>query len=142
MKRMHAIAAAGTVAFVAVAGCSFELADVSTDPAVRAQTPPEESFDSKIDHNASELFREGRRIFRYDTFGSEQFWGDSLKLHSAIAGEKFGGVGPGISPRQALQLGLKVDVAAVPRTFAEVLKAGKSASTIPRPRSSCCARTP
>ena len=47
-----------------------------------------------------------------------------MKLHEAIAGEKQGGVGPGISPKQALQLGLKVDQGAIPAALLEVLKGG------------------
>ena len=41
---------------------------------------------------------EGRETFRFDTFGSEDFWGGRLKLHQAIAGEANGGVGPGHQP--------------------------------------------
>jgi hypothetical protein len=92
---------------------------------VEAQKAPSESFDAKIDRNSSALLAEGRQIFRYDTFGSEAFWGAALRLNQAIAGEKNGGVGPGITPRQALQLGLKVDVAALPATVVEALKAAK-----------------
>ena len=51
--------------------------------------------------------------------------GDTLQLHRAIAGEKLGGVGPGVSPNQALALGLKVDVEALPRNLVKELKAGK-----------------
>ena len=39
-----------------------------------------------------------------ETFGSEAFWGDTLQLHKAIAGEKNGGVGPGVSPKAALSV--------------------------------------
>src|ERR1043165_4767303 len=59
--------------------------------------------------NALQLVSTGKQIFRFDTFGDQAFWGDALKLHQAIEGSKFGGVGPGISPRTALSLGLKVD---------------------------------
>ena len=52
----------------------------------------------------------GRQTFRFDTFGDEAFWGDTLQLHLAIEGENFGGVGPGLSPNAALSLGLKIDV--------------------------------
>jgi hypothetical protein len=48
--------------------------------------------------SAQAMLEEGRRTFRYDTFGSEAFWGEKLELHEAIAGEKRGGVGPGVSP--------------------------------------------
>ena len=60
---------------------------------------------------------EGRSIFRFDTFGDERFWGDTLHLHDAISGDSLGGVGPGVSPRTALAVGLKVDVKALPRSL-------------------------
>src|SRR5690348_6422927 len=67
-----------------------------------------------VHRNAARLIAVGRHTFRYDTFGDEAFWGDTLKLHRAIAGAKHGGVGPGVSPASALALGLKVDVDALP----------------------------
>ena len=42
--------------------------------------------DAKIRDYAARLVREGRDIFRFDTFGSEAFWGGGLRLHEAIAG--------------------------------------------------------
>jgi hypothetical protein len=83
------------------------------------------SFDTAINQNAQRMIEEGRRIFRYDTFGSEAFWGDQLRLHQAIVGEKLGGVGPGVSPKMALSLGLKVDAAALPPDVVAQIKAGK-----------------
>src|SRR5438477_494205 len=71
------------------------------------------------------LFVRGRRIFRFDTFGDQTFWGGALKLQKAIEGAKHGGVGPGVSPKLALQLGLKVDVNALPRSILRALKQGK-----------------
>jgi hypothetical protein len=47
-------------------------------------------------------------MFRY-TFGSESFWGDTLRLHQAIAGTANGGTGPGLSPKMAVMLGPRVD---------------------------------
>src|SRR5262252_6321881 len=67
----------------------------------------------------------GRSIFRFDTFGDEDFWGDTLRLHEAIEGTKFGGVGPGLSPKAALAAGLKVDVDALPQSLIEQLKHGQ-----------------
>jgi hypothetical protein len=96
--------------------------DVETDPAVRAQQAPAKSFDARIEDHAKTMLAEGRKIFRYDTFGSEEFWGGSLRLHEALVGEKLGGVGPGVTARQALQLGLKVDIAALPNILVEVLR--------------------
>jgi hypothetical protein len=72
-----------------------------------------------------DLIAEGKHIFRFDTFGDEDFWGGQLKLHEAIEGEQFGGVGPGVSPAAALSVGLKVDVKALPESLRERLKKGK-----------------
>jgi hypothetical protein len=68
---------------------------------------------------------EGRRTFRFDTFADQDFWGGTLQLHKAIEGSRFGGVGPGISPRTALARGLKVDVDALPQELQEQLKHGR-----------------
>src|SRR5262245_3308826 len=63
--------------------------------------------------NAQRLITEGREAFRSDTFGDEAFWGGLLHLHAPINGAAFGGVGPGLTARSALQLGLKVDIDAL-----------------------------
>ena len=53
---------------------------------VAAQTTPEYvAYDEAISHNAQQMLAEGKQTFRFDTFGSEAFWGDTLKLHSAVA---------------------------------------------------------
>ena len=82
------------------------------------------SIDNLIERNKDALFAAGRQIFRFDTFGDEAFWGDTLKLHQAIAGAANGGVGPGVSPAQALAVGLKLDVAAVPPPVLAALRNG------------------
>lgn len=46
--------------------------------------------DRHINASARRLIEEGRQVFRFDTFGSEAFFGDALGLHKAIAGEKNG----------------------------------------------------
>ena len=75
--------------------------------------------------NAVQLVSQGRQIFRFDTFGDQAFWGDMLKLHLAIEGAGLGGVGPGVSPKTALSVGLKVDVDALPNDLLAHLKQGK-----------------
>ncbi len=77
----------------------------------------------RIDGKAT--LEEGRRTFRYDTFGNEAYWGDGLQLHRAIAGEKLGGVGLGVSPKTALSVGLKIDVDSLPSQLQNQLRAGK-----------------
>ena len=82
-------------------------------------------FDGAISSNAQRMLEEGRQIFRYDTFGDEVYWTDKLKLHQAIEGSKFGGVGPGVSPKTALAVGLKVDMDALPADLVEKIKNGQ-----------------
>lgn len=81
-------------------------------------------FDRQIESNADRMVAEGRQTFRFDTFGDEQFWGDQLMLHKTIEGSQFGGIGPGLSPRTALALGLKVDVDALPPGMVKQIKQG------------------
>ncbi len=69
--------------------------------------------------------REGRDIFRYETFGDEAFWGGRLGLHRAIAGAANGGEGAGVSPATALALGLRLDVEALPRSLQRDLQRGR-----------------
>ncbi|HEY8231540.1 MAG TPA: hypothetical protein VIJ10_02655, partial [Vicinamibacteria bacterium] len=82
-------------------------------------------FDRVIDRHAEKQLEEGKRAFRDDTFGDEVFWGGVLRLHEAIEGTGFGGVGDGISPKEALGVGLKVDVERLPRDLRRDLAAGK-----------------
>ena len=81
-------------------------------------------FDRTISDSNQHLINDGREIFRYDTFGDEAFWGDTLKLHQAIAGASHGGVGPGVSPKTALAVGLKVDADALPPAVVAGVKSG------------------
>jgi hypothetical protein len=87
--------------------------------------PPPEGDVNQARQSGQPMLEEGRRIFRYDTFGSESWWGGTLRLHEAIEGERFGGVGDGVSPRTALAVGLKVDVDALPRRLQNQLRMGR-----------------
>jgi cytochrome c2 len=66
--------------------------------------------------------RDGRAIFRYDTFGDEQLWTDVLRMHEVIAT---------VPPATALAVGLKVDVDALPRQLLASLRAGQVDLTDP-----------
>ena len=79
----------------------------------------------KADLHALKQFRDGRDVFRYATFGDEDFWGGTLGLDEAIAGQANGGFGTGVSPRTALAVGLKVDVESLPRSVIRALQRGK-----------------
>jgi hypothetical protein len=77
----------------------------------KSQTPPADT----VAQDAQLMIEEGRQTFRHETFGDEDFWGVTLKLHQALAGAAHGGVGPGVSPATALSVGLKVDADALPQ---------------------------
>ena len=97
----------------------------SAAPKKGAVPTSQQGFDAEIARHVQTMVDEGRKTFRYDTFGSEGFWGDALQLHKAIAGERNGGVGPGVSPKTALSVGLKVDSDALPDALKKQLAAGK-----------------
>jgi hypothetical protein len=59
----------------------------------------------------------GRTIFREDTFGDETFWTDTLRMHEVIR--------TSVSPKTALSVGLKVDVAALPPSVREAIIKGE-----------------
>ena len=98
---------------------------------------PAQNWSSRRCAKAPSLFEQGKAIFRFDTFGDEDYWGGKLQLHKAIEGAALGGVGPGVSPKTALTVaGLKVDVDALPREPpGEAQAAARSTSTVLRPRS-------
>ena len=115
------LAGALLVAYSAFVIANGTLAAVSRSEAL----PSGAAADARNERNSRALFLAGRSIFRHDTFGDQAFWGDALQLHRAIAGAKNGGVGPGLSPKSALAVGLKVDAAAIPKKTAAALKAGQ-----------------
>jgi len=92
---------------------------------LRATPGSVDSFDNRLSVDTEKTLLEGKQIFRYDTFGDEDFWGKEIRLHEAIKGSGLGGIGGGLSPKTALALGLKVDDEALPSDLADKLKMGK-----------------
>jgi hypothetical protein len=92
--------------------------------AEQKQKQPLTAVDAAITQNGGLLVEQGRQIFRFDTFGDQDYWG-LLGLHQAIEGAKLGGVGPGVSPATALAVGLKVDQDALPLKVVQQIKAGQ-----------------
>ncbi|MGN6392534.1 MAG: hypothetical protein ACTHM9_09855 [Gemmatimonadales bacterium] len=64
------------------------------------------------------LVAQGKQIFRFETYGDQTFWTDTLGLHQVIESA--------VSPNTALSVGLKVDADALPPQ----IKAGISNRTI------------
>jgi mono/diheme cytochrome c family protein/cytochrome c553 len=69
-----------------------------------------------------EELAEGKQIFRFDTFGDETFWTDTLRLHEVIQ--------TAVSPLTALSVGLKVDADALPPGTLESADLNAPATTI------------
>src|SRR5262245_7081151 len=126
MFRTRALVCTATIGLVSIAFAGALSAQTKQQAAqtkqqaapAQAKQPP---MDRGVETHVRDMLAQGRQIFRFDTFGSEDFWGGKLKLHQAIQGEKLGGVGPGVSPKTALELGLKVDMEAVPRNVAAAI---------------------
>lgn len=74
------------------------------------------TFLGSPESNSQDMIKQGRRTFRFDTFGDESFWGGQLRLHETINH---------LSPSQALQLGLKVDSKALPPEVIQAIKKGR-----------------
>ncbi len=70
------------------------------------------------------LVKDGKEIFRFDTFGDEDFWSGLLHIDKAIAGVNNGGFGGGVSPKTALAVGLKVDAEALPPAVVDAIQSG------------------
>jgi hypothetical protein len=83
------------------------------------------TWNDDINANASEMMTKGRAVFRFETFGDEAFWSGKLQLHRAIADEKAGGIGKGLSPKAALDAGLKVDIDILPEAVKRQVAEGK-----------------
>jgi len=82
----------------------------------RSKVKSRTDFLGSAEASATRLVTEGRQIFRFDTFGDEAFWGGQLQLHLAIAQ---------VSPKQALDLGLKVDSGMLPASVIQAIKHGR-----------------
>lgn len=70
------------------------------------------------------LALQGKDIFRFDSFGDEDFWSGALHIDKAIAGSNNGGFGGGVSPKTALAVGLKVDAEALPASVVSAISSG------------------
>src|SRR5574341_2232217 len=112
---------AGRLVFLLLAvGVLFKLSGSSAQAHRQMQAAT-----ASVTVEALKLTSQGREVFRFDTFGDQAFWGDTLGLHKAVEGANLGGVGPGVSPRTALAVGLKVDSDALPAAVKQALAEGK-----------------
>jgi cytochrome c5 len=90
-------------------------------PGCKSEAPPPEGdavpTDSAARDQSAETVAQGQQVFRHETFGDEQFWSDTARMHEVIQ--------KSVSPELALSVGLKVDAAAIPADVAQAIKDGK-----------------
>lgn len=98
-RRTMALVLIVAAVFFVVAACSDDPVDTPTDQVAT-----------------------GQQIFRYDTYGNETFWTDTLQLHTVIA--------TGVSPNAALAAGLKVDASQLPPNFPTGLDLDDPSTTV------------
>jgi mono/diheme cytochrome c family protein len=100
LRKLGELAVLGTASMMAVlvAGCGGG----SAQP------------DSSSDEAA--LVAQGKQIFRFDTFGDESQWSDTLRMHEVIAAA--------VDPTTALSVGLKVDAEALPPAVVQGIQNG------------------
>ena len=93
-----------------VPGCTGKNVQEQPDRAATGAGPAQ-------DDRSPETLSQGQTIFRYETFGDEQFWTDTARMHEVVQ--------KAVSPKMALSVGLKVDADAIPAHLAQAIKNGK-----------------
>src|SRR5689334_10484738 len=69
------------------------------------------------------LVSSGKDIFRFETFGDETFWTDTLRMHEVIQ--------RAVDPTTALSVGLKVDSDSLPPEVVAAIQSGAISLTDP-----------
>jgi len=90
-----------------------------------ARKAPEPSSTATTSADADSVTREvaeGLEVFRFDTFGNEPFWTDTLQMHAVV--EK------AVDPTTALKVGLKVDAGVLPAGLLQQVDLKNPATTV------------
>ncbi len=74
------------------------------------------------DDLSPQVVADGQRIFRFDTFGDEQFWTDTLRLNEVVE--------QAVDPTTALKVGLKVDADVLPPGILQKVDLKSPATTV------------
>jgi cytochrome c5 len=90
----------------------------ASDPTPTAATPNH----PPAEQSSAALIADGQKIFRFDTFGNEQLWTETLRLHEVV--EK------NVDPTTALKVGLKVDADALPPGILDKVDLKSPATTV------------
>jgi hypothetical protein len=98
-----------------VAGCGTD-ADQSASNTNQGQPGTGQTQQTQTPMSDPFLLAQGKQIFRFDTFGDETQWTETLRLHEVIR--------TAVDPLTALSVGLKVDSEALPPSVVEGIKDG------------------
>ena len=114
-RLVRTAAPAVLMAVVALAGCA------STD---RAREPATVGGggEPSVGEASPDLIAEGKRIFRSETFGDEQLWTETLRLHEVVEQH--------VDPMTALKVGLKVDADVLPPGILDTVDLASPATTV------------
>ena len=115
-RRIVAWAVACFVGGVALTACGTKQADLAKGESAGVGNRP------AAESASADSLVEGMQIFRFDTFGDEQFWTDTLRLHEVV--EK------SVDPTTALKVGLKVDSDVLPAGILEKVDLKDPATTV------------
>ena len=102
-------------ATVVLAACERATSAPGTSAPAVAATPAPAPVDAT-------LIEEGRQAFRFDTFGDEQLWTKTLRLHEVV--EK------SVDPTTALKVGFKVDADVLPAGILQTADLKSPATTV------------
>jgi hypothetical protein len=108
-KSRRSVLTLATQSLALVAGCGGSVDRAAEAPADTAGAAATEIAD-------------GLRIFRFETFGNETFWSDTLRLHEIVE--------TAVDPTTALSVGLKVDADALPAGILETVDLKSPATTV------------
>ena len=111
----------GVVIVALVLACIPRPKGVETYRASKTQQAPREEFDDKIGHTRR-ICSSGADDFPLRHLRQRGVLGRQAAASPRHPGEKLGGVGAGLTPKQALKAGLKVDVAQLPQALVEVIQ--------------------
>ena len=109
------------LAFAAAAAAAV-LGGCGTKEAPPEGTAPAASASPAAQPMSAALAAEGQQVFRFDTFGDDQLWTDTLRLHEVV--EK------NVDPTTALKVGLKVDAGVLPAGILEKVDLKSPATTV------------
>ena len=107
---------AALAAGAALGGCG------TTKPASEGTQPEATAAPPATEQASPVLVADGQKIFRFDTFGDEQVWTDTLRLHEVV--EK------NVDPTTALKVGLKVDAEVLPPGILDKVDLKSPATTV------------